>query len=190
MTRLLVSLAAMFVVWALDSVEARAQAWQAEVNEYGLATATVTTQAFYREHAVPVAVRFQCSPGADGSLSIMLIIRDASLVPSFPLDYFEGPDAPANERELLRVEVGGATVSFSFDLPTSGWYLDEAFIIAHAAPAEGDSPVRRIADAIEQGATSLAIGVRSPDDPNEALFAPTPLAGASTVLARTTAACR
>lgn len=179
--------AALVVAGAHDA--ARAEAWTVEETQNGLTSATVTASAQYGAHAAPVAVRLQCRPGADGSLSILLIVRDTSFVPTFPFDAFEGPDAPANDLALLRVEVGGAMVGFAFDLSTSGWYLDRNFIIAHAAPGEGDSPVRRIADAIADGATSLTIGVRVPADPSKALVALVPLDGAGVAVSRATAGC-
>ena len=168
---------------------ARADAWTVEETASGTTSATVTASAQYGAHAAPVAIRLQCQPGADGTLSILLIVRDPRFVPTFPFDAFEGPDAPANELALLRVEVGGAMVSFAYDLPTSGWYLDRNFIVAHAAPSAGDSPVRRIADAIVRGATALTIGVRVPEDPSKALVALVPLDGAGAAVGRATAGC-
>lgn len=43
---------------------ASAQEWQAETNENGVTTATVTADAILGEHAAPAAVRFQCADGA------------------------------------------------------------------------------------------------------------------------------
>ncbi|MGH6717754.1 MAG: hypothetical protein ACREER_00425 [Alphaproteobacteria bacterium] len=174
----------------LDPAAAQAGTWQVEEADHGLASATVTTSAQYGTYSAPIAVRFQCAPGADGTLSIMLIVRDANFVPNFPFDEFEGPDAPANDLALLRVEVGTRAVAFAFDLATSGWYLDRAFIFAHAAPAMGDSPVRRIADAIAEGATHLTLGVRTLSAPDKLLLAPVPLDGATVAVPRATAACR
>ncbi len=162
--------------------------WQVAEADYGLTSATVTTSAQYGSYGVPIAVRFQCAPGEGGTLSIMLIVRDANFVPDFPFDDFEGPDAPANDFALLRVEVGTRAAAFAFDLATSGWYLDQAFIFAHAAPV-GDSPVRRIADAIAEGATTLTIGIRTLGA-DKLLLAPVPLDGAKVAVPRATAACR
>ena len=170
---------------------ASAQEWQAETNENGVATATVTADAVLGEHAAPAAVRFQCADGEGGTLSILLIVRDTRFVPEFPFDTFEGPDAVTRERPLFRVEVGGESVGFGFDLHVDGWYVEQyAFVFGHAALNGTDSQVARIADAVRKGATTMTVGVAMPDGSDRWLLAKVPMTNAAAAVAKATEPCR
>jgi hypothetical protein len=176
---------------ALAATAAKAQEWQSEVNENGVGTATVTTDAVLGEHAAPAAVRFQCADGEGGTLSILLIVRDTRFVPDFPFDTFEGPDAVTRERPLYRVEVGGESVGFGFDLYVDGWYVEQyAFVFGHAARNGTDSQVARIADAVRKGATTMTVGVAMPDGSDRWLLAKVPMTNAAAAVAEVTEPCR
>lgn len=186
-----VRLAVLAVLLALAPA-ARAEDWAFEESATsGVLTATVATEAVLGEHAAPVAIRFQCGPGEGGTLSILLIARDTRFVPGFPFDTFEGPDAETRGRPLYRVEVGSESVGFGFDLTVEGWYVDQyAFVFGHAAPVGPDSPVARIAKAVQQGATTMTVGVAVPDGSDRWLLAKVPMTGASAAVARATEPCR
>jgi len=121
-------------------------------------------------------------------------VADAdNVTKSFDLSSFEGPDAPAQSKQLVTLELVDGKVLQTLHAHASGWYSAEhtggfGFGIG-GAPAESRQLAELIKRATREG-TVLRIRVTAFDAPAHTITSEFPLAGARDALASLAATCR
>jgi hypothetical protein len=111
--------------------------------------------------ATPVTVKFFCdttyTANEKGALGFGLTLGRVAALTPFHFDDFEGPDAPAGEKELLVVTItrkGKAPLSFkvapSGSYPETGSFTFEGSDVTHKAVSTPKSIIRALGDDAEE----------------------------------------
>lgn len=100
---------------------------------------------------------------ATGYLSLEFTIFPASKVQGFDFSYFEGPDASAGTKKLMRITTIQREKRSSFQIPLNGWWsaeVEDGFTFGTDTPTKNKFDyMRKVVDAIIAGADSIEITV-------------------------------
>jgi hypothetical protein len=124
--------------------------------------------------ATPIELVFYCDPHSDanskGALGFDLFVEGAKALAPFAFDDFEGPDAPAARKPLLRAIVHrSGKIPLTFQSPASGWYdTADRFAFGVSAPSGAlkSTPRSLLAALSSAGAERLTVEItdfRRPD---------------------------
>lgn len=181
----------LFLVMSSVALGAEPSGWTVETRPSGLLIARVAGTARLGDRAVPASVELSCHPDEDGAASVELHVREDLRPAGFHLDDFEGPDAPAQARDLFRITVVGPGGETVVDGAVAGWWADgTTFAFGLSARAHRPSKPRRIIEAVASGATSLQVRLVDFIDKGKVLTFDVPLAGGAEAAQRVVAGCR
>jgi hypothetical protein len=102
-----------------------------------------------------------------GALGFELYLPSMAALAPFSFDDFDGPDAPAGDRDLVQITVSRKDQpDLVLDVAVAGWTPDgNNFAFGWSAPSyETDSLQRQVVEALAGGAESLEIRIRDPRD--------------------------
>jgi hypothetical protein len=121
---------------------------------------------------VSMRLEVRCEPGADATVSIVLVIRRANALPGFHFTAFEGPDAPALQRKLSTIRVVALRRDVSVSTAVAGHFLEDgSFAFVLSAPLIGRNEVKWLTDAMILGAVLVIVTVQDPVDRDKRIHA-------------------
>jgi len=130
-----------------------------------------------------VSLKFYCdttrTKTETGALGFDLVIAKVADLAPFGFDAFEGPDAPAGKRKLLRATVTRpGKPPLVLDLAPAGWSPDGPnFAFGVAAPSgQAGSSARTLLRALAEGADTLSISITDAKNPKLKLEINVPVA--------------
>jgi hypothetical protein len=175
--------AAVFVsILSLQPLKAQSP-WRFAVNQYGL------RETYFDENSVVLGVscsarlKFICaqeSEGATGTVSMEFTISPSSKIPGFDFEYFEGPDAPADGKKLMKITLTQGGRQTKFQVGLGGWFsaeIDDGFVFGSGTPTRtktGD--MRKVVERILGGAESIEVAVSDGNDPSKVIVVAFPVA--------------
>lgn len=169
---------------------ARAQNWQAQVNEHGLRTAQVSASGNTPDGPATTTLTVQCAPAKNGTVSLLYSIDGTAQIKRFNFADFEGPGAPASQRKLVTVEVKLPARSVLVQTAVAGYYVAaDTFVFSFSAPRKIASQVTRVTDAIKGGAQTITFTVQDSRARRRVIQTIFPAAGAATAIAETMKGC-
>ena len=139
--------------------------WTSGHNGHGLKTLEFTGAATLLGNPSSFTVTFHCdrteTKTEHGTLGFTLTVHDVTPLKDFHFDDFDGPDAVAQAKKLVRVEVSGSGASpVTFDLQASGSYTDEnAFSFGVSALSSERSEVKTLLESLGKGTDLVVITV-------------------------------
>ena len=126
-----------------------------------------------------VTLHLLCEPDPHGgAVSVELWVPEAFKLKDFDYDDFEGPDAPAGNRELSHVTVAGDGGSTEIKHAAAGWYSGEdpdTFVFGLSQLSRREGKVATLLRAMDATKTSLVWVQTGFDDAKRQLRATFPL---------------
>jgi hypothetical protein len=151
--------------------------WQYEGSQYenGLRQAFIEQKSNVLGSICSTRLKFIATQGhgkgRTGILALEFTVSPATSIKGFDFEYFEGPDAPARDRKLMRITVTRNGKRFVQTFYQNGFWSAEVadgFVFETAAiTRDKRSEVRKLFDQLRQGAQSIEIAVT--DGRNHAL---------------------
>ncbi|NJN40239.1 MAG: hypothetical protein HC807_04435 [Gammaproteobacteria bacterium] len=155
-------------------------------------TRSASTYAQGRTPGGQVSMRLavRCDPGADATVSIVLVVQRANTIPGFSFAAFEGEEAPTLQRKLATIRVVALRRDVTVSTPVSGRFLaDGSFAFTLTAPLLGRNEVKWLTDAMILGAVLVVLSVQDPVDPNKRVYAQFQASQAATPVANVMDGC-
>lgn len=160
-----------------------AAAW-AFANDGRGARLSHSATAVLLDKAVPTTATFYCNPHSDrnsqGALGVDLLVGRVHELAGFTFDDFEGPDAKAASRKLVRLRLLRAQgPAQEWSVAVAGWYAQsDQFAFGLSAPSRQRVSVpRTVLAALAEGGESLQVSITDPRDPKRKLEWTIPVAG-------------
>ena len=153
------------------------------VSANGAQSLEYATTVTFKGKATPDAVKFYCSPKSDktsrGALGLDISVTSAKTLAPFNFDDFEGPDAAANGKKLVKATIVRAGKPQVFTFSQSGSYATaETFAFGVANDSRlARSPARSLLEALGEPADSLHIVITNPRKAKQQLELSVPLSG-------------
>jgi len=168
------------------------EGWHTEKTISGMAAETAG-EAKTPDGPAKVRLSFECTPGKNGTDSVVFIVLGATKLKGFDFDDFEGPDAVARAKALLTFTVQRTkgpdvvvktNAAGSYTVTEGGF----AFEVSTAANTK-EGKVTQLTEAIAGGASSISVQVQDFADAAKNIQATFPTAGAAEMLSQTMKAC-
>jgi hypothetical protein len=164
--------------------------WRVEINPHGLRTATAQGIANFGSMRWPATLTLQCAPGHDGALVWKMEIAGARDGDGFDFGAFEGPDAPANGKQLTQLALEGGLLTTRFATTQTGsWSEADRFAFEVSARAWDMSNGALLADAVGSQTQAILWSMRSPAESSQVIVARFGASGAQEVLRSTMSGC-
>lgn len=157
--------------------------WKFEVNQYGLRETYSDESSVVLGVPCSARLKFICtqdSKGTTGNVSLEFTISPSSKIPGFDFEYFEGPDAPAAGKKLMKITLTQGGRQTRFQVGPGGWFsaeIDDGFVFGSGTPTRtktGD--MRKVVGGILGGAESIEVAVADGNDPPEVIAVTFPVA--------------
>lgn len=157
--------------------------WRVSKAENGTRYLTYSTQATVLGKQVPQTVTFFCNPvhtrTEKGALGIEVQFNQVATLKSFPFDAFEGPDALAHGKKLLRLTLTRPDKpNTRVNMDVNGWTPgDNQFSFGIAAQSQApNSTERAVLQALATDAETLQVTISHPRNPTIKLEIQVPVA--------------
>ena len=137
---------------------------------------------------------FSCNKKGDPVAWLDYTIADADNVTKvFDLEPFEGPDAPAQAKALVTIELEGGSMAQPLPAHASGWYSSEhpgGFGFGVGGRSSESKALSQIIKRMAGEGTLLRIRISSFGKPQRTIVSEFPLAGARQAFTALAASCR
>lgn len=140
--------------------------WHYEVNQYESRKAFIEQTSVVLGSNCSTRLQFnatQDGKGSTGMIALEFTVSPITRIKGFDFGYFEGPGAPVEGQQLMRVTVTKAGQPFVYMLSLGGWLsaeVNDGFVFSashHTRNKHGQ--VRKVITQVLQGAESLEISI-------------------------------
>lgn len=171
----------------------KAQEWQPPVNLNGAHRTQVQAIGKTPDGTSMTVLTVQCLPGKKGYIGFFYGVRDVDKIKGFNFSDFEGPDAPASTKNLVkaiaRTTIGNITVKTSVSGGRTIGNDPDAFEFRFGARIHSKGEVMRLIKAIARGISTFSITVQDFKENKKILYTEFPTTNASTAVGQILKEC-
>lgn len=165
--------------------------WQMKINNR-VRTAVVMTNGKTPNGDAQTILWLQCPTGLNPVVSINYIVRDSNNITDFDFDSFEGPDAPAKEKNLVEIQAVSPHGNLSFRILAGGYYggagEPDAFVFGTSTTKQ--DKIMQLAQMIANGSTEVTFIVHDYLDYSKTIETKFPVIDPSSDVAKILNGCR
>lgn len=157
--------------------------WKFSMNQYGIRETYINQKSDVFGIPCMTRLRFTCtqdSKGATGFIAMEFTVSPFSKIKGFDFGYFEGPDAPGNNKKLMRISLTYKKKQTRFQVSPGGWVsaeIEDGFVFGAGTPTrDKDGYMRKVVEAVLKGAESIEVDVVDGADPSKIIAVTFPIA--------------
>jgi hypothetical protein len=179
---------------SLNSISA--EDWIIEVNDEYARIARVSAVGKTPDGEAYTFLKLECPTKGNKEnpvISFEYSVSNPDKIPGFNFDYFEGPNAPAQEKKLVEIQANSPKNNLYWNFAAAGLYGGYAEVIAFAfSPSTSNKPDKttQFAQMIADGSTEVTVTVHDYQDNQKVIKTTFPAIDPSSNVARVLNGCR